>query len=85
MSAFAPSHYDAQSQKETSAPQLTQEDLDKLQEIHELINLMLKELPVLPNTAGSYAVSLAQTFPYPYSLYLLPWGTMRPMGSQQAF
>jgi hypothetical protein len=70
MSAFAPSHYDAQNKKEISALQLTQEELDKLHEIHELINLMLKELPVLPDAARSYAVSLAQAFPYAYPVGL---------------
>ncbi len=80
MSAFAPSHYTAQTQKEISAPQLTQEELDKLQEIHEVINLMLKELPVLPEAARSYAVSLAQAVPYAYSLYPLSWAGLTRRG-----
>jgi hypothetical protein len=85
MSAFAPSHYDAPNQKEVSRPQLTQEELDKLQEIHELINLMLKELPVLPDAARSYAVSFAQAFPYAYSDYPMRWGSLSRAGSPQAF
>jgi len=85
MSAIAPSHYVAQTQKEVPAPRLTQEELDKLQEIHELINLMLKELPVLPDAARSYAVSLAQTLPYAYSGYPLRWGSLTRAGSFQAF
>jgi len=85
MSAFAPSHYAAQNQKETPAPRLTQEDLDKLQEIHELINLMLKELPVLPDAARSYAVSLAQALPYAYSGYPLRWGSLARTGSSLSF
>ena len=79
MSAFAPSQPAQQVQKEIAAAKLTQEELEKLQEIHELTNLMLKELAVLPNAAGSYAVSLAQAFPYAYSPYRTPWGNlMRP-------
>jgi len=85
MSAFAPSHYDAQPKKQASAPQLTQEELDKLQEIHELINLMLKELPVLPDMGRSYTMSLAQAFPYAYSVYPLPWGSLTGHRSSQAF
>jgi len=85
MSAFAPSHYAAQSQKEIHAPRLTQEELDKLQEIHELINLMLQELPVLPDAARSYAVCLAQAFPYAYPAYPLRWGGLTRAGSSQAF
>ena len=85
MSAFARSQYEAPTQKEVSRPQLTQEEVDKLQEIHELINLMLKELPVLPDAARSYAVSFAQAFPYAYSGYPMHWGSLARAGSPQAF
>lgn len=85
MSAFAPSHYETSTQKEAAVSKLTQEEIDKLQEIHELINLMLKELAVLPNTAGSYAVSVAQTLPFRYPVYPLPWGVRTSIGSPQVF
>jgi len=85
MSAFAPSQHAQQGQKEIAAAKLTQEELDKLQEIHELINLMLKELTVLPNAAGSYAVSLAQAFPYAYSVYPTPWGNLTRPASPSGF
>jgi hypothetical protein len=85
MSAFAPSQHAPQGQKEMSVPKLTQEELEKLQEIHELINLMLKELTVLPNAAGSYAVSLAQAFPYAYSAYSSPWGNLNGPAASPVF
>ncbi|MGH9823122.1 MAG: hypothetical protein ACREDR_07725 [Blastocatellia bacterium] len=75
MSAFAPSQYHGQGTVEMPAPQMSGEDLQKLQEIHELINLLLEQLPAVPQTAAaSYPVHMAQPVPYTYSHYQLPWG-----------
>jgi hypothetical protein len=45
MTAYATSPYQMQNPSETGAPQLSPEERDKLR-IHELINLLLRELPV---------------------------------------
>ena len=46
MTAYAPSPYEAQNVSEVGAQQLPPEERDKLQEIHELINILLREMPV---------------------------------------
>ena len=76
MTKYAPSRY-PQSIGET-AGQLSDEERDKLQEIHELINLMVRELPVMAQvTARPYSVPPGMTaipvVPYTYSMYQLPW------------
>lgn len=75
MSAFAPSQYRAQSAAEMAVPQVSPEDLLKLQEIHELINLLLEQLPAVPQTsAHQYPMPMARSVPYTYALFQLPWG-----------
>jgi hypothetical protein len=79
MSAFAPSQYPMQGAGENASVKPSVEELDKLQEIHELINLMLRDIPVISHaTARSYPIPTAMTIPYsamPYawSLQQLPW------------
>jgi hypothetical protein len=59
--------------------QLSEEELERLQEIHELINLMLRELPVTAQgTARSYV--MPPTVPYTYSFYQFPWGRIPFLG-----
>jgi hypothetical protein len=67
MTAFAPTAYQTQSPSESSVQQLPPEERDKLQEIHELINLLLRELP---NTAQARPVGMPilPAAPYTYSL-----------------
>jgi hypothetical protein len=66
MTAYAPSPYRMQNLSEPGAEQLPPEERDKLQEIHELINLLLRELPVTAQ-ARSFGSSMTLAAPYPYS------------------
>ncbi len=66
MTAYAPSAYQAQSSSELGAQQLPPEERDKLQEIHELINLLVRELPVTAQ-ARSAAMPILPAAPYTYS------------------
>ncbi|HKV41981.1 MAG TPA: hypothetical protein VJX67_22445 [Blastocatellia bacterium] len=80
MSAFAPSQYNLPSSPEVASPRLSDEELGKLQEIHELVNLLMKELPAMPHAvASSYDIPMAQTTPYTYSFFQMPWGRL-PFG-----
>jgi len=77
MSAYAPSPYQAPSPAEITGSQLSEEERDKLQEIHELINLMIRELPVMAQTtARSYTMPALPTVPYTYSFFQFPWGVI---------
>jgi hypothetical protein len=77
MSAFAPSQYQMPGAGEIPSPQPTDEELEKLQEIHELINLMLRDIPAITHaTARPYAIPTAGTIPYaanPYSAMPYAW------------
>ncbi len=73
---------------EMNGSQISQEDMEKLQEIHELINLLFAELTSRPmqNTATSYAptgpspgmtpgmVSAMPAAPYAHSMFQYAWG-----------
>ena len=74
MSMHAPSRVPAPRPEETTGLQLSDEERDKLQEIHELINLTMKELPVMAQiTAQPYTIPSMPGVPYTYSLFQLPW------------
>jgi hypothetical protein len=70
MSIAAASRYQTPGASEPIASQLSEEDFDKLQEIHELINLMLKELPVrAQSTAQPYFTSALPISPYTHAYF----------------
>jgi hypothetical protein len=73
MTAYAPSPYQTQNPSEMGSQQLTPEERDKLQEIHELINLLLRELPVTAQTRPA-VMPILPAVPYTYSLVRFPWG-----------
>jgi hypothetical protein len=73
MTAYAPSPYDVQSPSELAAQQLPPEERDKLQEIHELINLLLRQLPANAQ-ARSAAMPILPAAPYAYSVLRFPCG-----------
>jgi len=72
MTAYAPSPHQVQNPSELGAQQLPPEERDKLQEIHELINLLLRELPVTAQARS--AVSILPAAPYTYSFLRFPCG-----------
>ena len=72
MTAYAPSTSHGQSPSEVNPPQLTSEERDKLQEIHELINLLLRELPATAQTRPTAMPMPA--VPYTYSFLRFPCG-----------
>jgi hypothetical protein len=73
MTAYATSPYEAQSPSERAAQQLPPEERDKLQEIHELINLLLRQLPATA-PAQSAAMPILPAVPYAYSVFRFPCG-----------
>jgi hypothetical protein len=73
MTAYAPSQYQVQHPSELGAVQLSSEERDKLQEIHELINLLLRELPVTAQ-ARPAAMPILPAVPYTYSFLRFPCG-----------
>lgn len=73
MTAYAPSQNQAQSPSELGAQQLPPEEREKLQEIHELINLLLRELPVTAQ-ARSATMPILPAAPYTYSFLRFPCG-----------
>jgi hypothetical protein len=72
MSVAAASRYPIPTANTSTASQLSEEEFDKLQEIHELINLMLNELPVGPQSAAQLYFTSALPIS-PYSLAYHPW------------
>ena len=73
MTAYAPSPNQVQNPSELGAQQLPPEERDKLQEIHELINLLLRELPVTAQ-AQSAALPILPAAPYTYPFLRFPCG-----------
>lgn len=73
MTAYAPSTYQTQNPSEFGAQQLTPEERDKLQEIHELINLLLREMPVTAQIRSA-AMPIVPAVPYTYSVLRFPCG-----------
>lgn len=72
MTAYAPTQYQVQSPSEPAAQQLPPEERDKLQEIHELINLLLRELPATAQARA--ATPMLPAVPYAYSFLRFPCG-----------
>ena len=65
MNTTATSRHPAPGVNEPAGLQLSEEDLEKLQEIHELINLIHRELPVATRSAGmAFAPPMLQVTPY---------------------
>ena len=73
MTAYAPSPYQVQNQGEITGQPLPPEERDKLQEIHELINLLLRELPMTAQPRSS-AAPILPAVPYAYSFLRFPCG-----------
>jgi len=73
MTAYAPTASQTQNPSESSAQRLPPEERDKLQEIHELINLLLRELPVTSH-ARLAAMPILPAVPYTYSILRFPCG-----------
>ena len=72
MTAYAPSPNQAQNPSELGTQQLPPEERDKLQEIHELINLLIKELPATMQARPTAVPPPA--VPYSYSFLRFPCG-----------
>lgn len=76
MPAYATTPSSAFGQAERPAAPLSDEDRKKLAEIHELINLLAKELTKVSQSAvGQYGLAPAQpVVPYSYSFFQVPYG-----------
>ena len=78
MPAYAMSAYTALGQPEQQASQLSDDDRERLGEIHELINLLAAELTKLSqSSAGQYGLPSLPSppmVPYTYSFYQIPYG-----------
>ncbi|HMG36879.1 MAG TPA: hypothetical protein VKM94_23300 [Blastocatellia bacterium] len=79
MSMYAPSRTASPVGGESNQAQLSDEERDKLQEIHELINLIIRDMPVMSQiTTQHYALPqhmlTIPAVPYTYSVLPLPWG-----------
>lgn len=71
MTAYKTSPYQMQTQADSPSIQLSAEQLEKLHEIHELINLAIAELPMM---AQYHSMPALPTMPYSYSFFQFPWG-----------
>lgn len=82
MSVAVASRYHAPTTNSSMSAQLSEEEFEKLQEIHELISLMLRELPLrAPSAAQLYFTAALPMSPYTHayrpwerSPYLTPTG-----------
>ena len=77
MPAYAQTQYAGFGQAEPQPIQLSDEDRHKLAEIHELINLLARELTRLSQSApGQYGLPIpaAPAVPYTYSFFQVPYG-----------
>jgi hypothetical protein len=78
MPAYAQTQYAAFAQHaQPHSVQLSDEDRAKLTEIHEMINLLAKELTKLSqSTAGQYGLPMpaVPAVPYTYSFFQMPYG-----------
>jgi len=80
MNTTATSRYPATGVNESMGSQLSDEDLEKLQEIHELINLIYRELPVAARGAGAaYAPPMLQAAPYAQPFLQFQWDAQQFM------
>ncbi|HWP42592.1 MAG TPA: hypothetical protein VNO14_05115 [Blastocatellia bacterium] len=64
-----------QGQIESLGLRISDEELEKLQEIHELINLLFRQLPITAQqAAGPTRMPALPAVPYTYSFFGFPWG-----------
>lgn len=83
MAWAAPAQHQINHPSEMSNSQISPEEMDKLQEIHELINLLFAEMTARPmqNAAMPYAttgplsmMSTMPSAPYAHSMFQYAWG-----------
>ena len=80
MAWAAPAQNQISNPSEMTSSQISQEDLEKLQEIHELINLLFAELTSRPpqRAATSYItpgmMHAMPSAPYAHSVFQYAWG-----------
>jgi hypothetical protein len=80
MAWAAPAQYQSYNPNEMASSQIQQEDLEKLQEIHELINLLFADLTARPpqSAASPYMTTgmmpATPSAPYAHSLFQYAWG-----------
>lgn len=70
MTAYAPSLYPSQGSIDPGTQQLSAEEREKLQEIHELINLLLRDLPL--RNQHQPTIATLPALPYSYSFLKFP-------------
>jgi hypothetical protein len=80
MTIAAPAQYQSKNPIEMNSSQISPEDMEKLQEIHELINLLFTELAArspqsaaMPYTTRGMMPAMPST-PYNQSLIQYAWG-----------
>jgi hypothetical protein len=80
MAFSAPAQYQTNKPNEMNSSQIPQEDMEKLQELHELINLLFTELTTrspqslaLPYTTEGM-MPATPSAPYTHSLIRYAWG-----------
>ncbi|HKQ77474.1 MAG TPA: hypothetical protein VJ810_27490 [Blastocatellia bacterium] len=80
MTFAAPAQYQTSNPNEMNGPQISQEEMEKLQEIHELINLLFAELAArspqsaaLPYTTTGMMPAMPSA-PYTQPLFHYAWG-----------
>jgi hypothetical protein len=80
MAWAAPAQHQSNNPSEMDGSQIQQEDLEKLQEIHELINLLFAELTARPPQSATTPyvtpgmMSATPSAPYAHSLFQYNWG-----------
>ena len=74
MSSYAKPAYQVQKQIESVTVRLSYEEFEKLHEIHELINLLIRQLHVTAQqVAGTHGMAGLPAVPYTYSFFNFPW------------
>lgn len=80
MSFAAPAQRQINNPMEMPGSQITQEDMEKLQEIHELINMLFTELTARPPQSAAMPYTTTgmmpamPSAPYTHSLFQYAWG-----------
>lgn len=80
MAWAAPAQHQINNPTESSSSQISKEDMEKLQEIHELINMLFTELTTRPpqSAATPYVTTgmmpAMPSGPYAHSLLQYAWG-----------
>jgi hypothetical protein len=81
MAWAAPAQHQIHNPNEATGSQIPKEDMEKLQEIHELINMLFTELTTRPpqSAATPYVTTgmmpAMPSVPYASSLFQYGWGT----------